>query len=88
MPNTGWYSGPFRSARHQGRGPDRGFTLIEILVAFTILALFLGAAFEVFSSAVRAAQVGDEYARALVLARSKLDEFSVTGDLAAGGGVR
>ena len=37
----------------EGVGPDAGFTLVETLVAFAILALSLGALFEVVSDAVR-----------------------------------
>ena len=37
-----------------------GFALLEVLVAFTILTLFLGVLFQVFSTGVRSARLGEE----------------------------
>ena len=54
---------------------ERGFTLLEVLVAFTILALVIGGTLEVYSSNLRAIGAGEEYTRAASLARSKLDEL-------------
>lgn len=54
-----------------------GFSLLEVLVAFTILALVLGAVFQVVVSGLRAAGAGEEYTRAALLAQSKLAELSV-----------
>lgn len=55
-----------------------GFSLIEILVAFTILAFSLGAIYQVFISGSRAAAISGDYARALVHAETALAEFAVT----------
>ena len=49
-----------------------GFTLIEIVVAFVLLAGVLVVGFEIFSSGLRRAGNLDEQARALVIAQSRL----------------
>ena len=51
---------------------EKGFTLVEVLVAFTILAFSLAAAYGVFSDASRAVASGERYGRALALAESRL----------------
>jgi general secretion pathway protein I len=56
----------------------RGFTLIEVLVAFSILSLSLSVMFAILSSGSRTTQISDEYSRAVVLAESKLDELGVS----------
>ncbi len=53
-----------------------GFTLIEVLVAFVMLALVLGTAFEIFSTGLARASELEDHSRALVLAQSRL---AVTG---------
>jgi len=50
----------------------RGFSLLEVLVAFTILAMLLAALFEVFSAGLNAARAGDRFTRAAVIAQSRL----------------
>jgi general secretion pathway protein I len=55
----------------------RGFSLLEVLVAFTILAMLLGALFQVFSAGLRAARSGDRYTRATVIAQSQLAAIGV-----------
>jgi general secretion pathway protein I len=50
----------------------RGFTLIEVVVAFLLLALVLSTGFEIFSTGMaRAGQLADR-AQALAIAQSKL----------------
>lgn len=61
-----------------------GFTLIEILVALTVLALVLAAGFEAIASATRALDGAHRHGRALLLARSKLDEARATERLDVG----
>ena len=53
-------------------GGQRGFSLLEVLVAFTILAMLLGAMFQVFHTGLRAASNGEQYSRAVVVAESRL----------------
>lgn len=53
-----------------------GFTLLEVLVAFTILVLLLGALLHVFSSGLNAARVGQQHTRATLIAQSKLAELA------------
>ena len=50
----------------------RGFTLVEIVVAFVLLAGVLTVGFEIFSQGLRRAGELDDQARALVIAQSKL----------------
>ena len=49
---------------------ESGFSLLEILVAFAILALALGVLLRIFGGAGRIAGTADEYSRAIVLAES------------------
>ncbi len=52
----------------------QGFTLLEILVAFTILALALGVLLRAFSSGVRSLEAAEDYATAAMQVRSKMAE--------------
>lgn len=60
-------------------GSRRGFTLIETLVAFVILALSLGAIFSIFSNSLQAVQLGADRAHALALAQSRLAVIDMDG---------
>lgn len=51
---------------------QRGFTLIEIVVAFVLLSAVLMTGFEIFSQGLRRAGDLDDQARAIVIAQSKL----------------
>jgi type II secretory pathway pseudopilin PulG len=57
--------------------------LIEILVAFTVLALVAVPAMQVASGHLRALRISEQYARATSLARSKLDELVALSKLGA-----
>jgi general secretion pathway protein I len=58
-----------------------GMSLLEVLVAFAILALVLGVIMQIFSSGMRASRLGESYSKAVLLAESKLAEFTpVVGD--------
>lgn len=64
---------------------DRGFTLLEVLVAFTVLALVMGAAYATMSSGIRATARTDQSVAALgqaesTLARVGIDRPLVPGD--------
>jgi len=62
---------------------EAGFTLVEILVAFTVAVLLLGAAYRVFSAGLRAEGSAESYAKAVLIAQSSLDTLWL-GPLAEG----
>lgn len=51
---------------------ERGFTLIEIVVAFVLLALVFSTGFELFASGMRRAAELEDQSRAIVVAQSRL----------------
>jgi general secretion pathway protein I len=51
---------------------QRGFSLLEVLVAFVILALVATALFNLFSSSLNNASAAEEWSRALQVAESRL----------------
>lgn len=61
-----------------------GFTLIEILVAFTVATLLLGALYQIFSTGLRSASLAGDYSNAVLLAESTLEGFGVEEALVAG----
>ncbi len=50
---------------------QRGFSLLEVLVAFAVLTLSLGVLFQVFSSSLRNTQISARYSEALLLAEGR-----------------
>jgi general secretion pathway protein I len=56
----------------------RGFSLLEVLVAFVILALVATALFKLFSGALNNASAADDYSRAVLVAESVLAEAAST----------
>jgi general secretion pathway protein I len=60
------------------RGRDGGFTLIEILVAFTIVSLLLGALYQLFATGLRSGFAAENYESAVLLAESGLDALNGT----------
>ena len=52
---------------------NAGFSLIEVLVAFVILALVATALFRLFSASLTNASAAEEYSRALLVAESRLE---------------
>ncbi|MBY3328770.1 prepilin-type N-terminal cleavage/methylation domain-containing protein [Rhizobium laguerreae] len=59
-------------------GLNDGFTLIEVLAAFAILALFLGVSFEGLTLSLRATRKAEVMQEALQRAESKLDSIGLT----------
>lgn len=49
-----------------------GFSLLEVLVAFSILALSLGVVLQIFSTGVRGVTQSGNYGKAMLLAESKM----------------
>lgn len=52
----------------------RGFSLLEVLAAFVILALVATALFELFGGALRNVAAADDWSRAVLVAQSRLAE--------------
>ncbi len=67
MPYPGVHRWKFGLASRQP-----GFSLLEVLVAFSILALALGVLLQVFSTGMRGVAQSGLYTRAMLLAESKL----------------
>ena len=57
------------------KSDDRGFTLFEVIIAFVIMALILGATFDTFSTGFRQAALTGHYAGAVVRAESQMALF-------------
>jgi len=74
---------PARAGRLAGRAA-RGFSLIEVLVAFVILSLVATALFRLFSSSLNNASVAEEYSRALLVAESQLEAAAAAQPLREG----
>lgn len=53
-------------------GAQKGFSLLEVLVAFVVMALTLGALFQVFGTGLRTTTAADEYVQAATLAQGRL----------------
>jgi general secretion pathway protein I len=70
--------------RRRTKGRDEGFTLIEVLVAFTIVTILLGAAMRLFSTGLSAAEQTRTYSEALLVAESSLDQIGAAIPLADG----
>ncbi len=60
--------------RRRQRRSSSGFTLLETLVAFAILAIFMTALLQVFGTGLRSLNAADAQAIAMLQARSKLAE--------------
>lgn len=54
------------------RARQQGFTLLEVVIAFVVLALVLTSAFQVFSSGLSRAGLIEERSQALAIAQSRL----------------
>ena len=63
---------------------QQGFSLLEILVAFSILSIMLGILLKIFSGGVRVAEITGNYAEAVQIAESLLATVGIEEDLAEG----
>lgn len=66
------------------RPSDKGFTLIETLIAISILAISLVTIMQLFSGGLKSSTLSDEYTRGIFHAREKMDEILLAGDLTEG----
>lgn len=66
------------------RRRSRGYTLIEVLVAFMILALALTVLLRIFSGGVRNIGVTSDYAEAVLIGESRLATAGIDETLAPG----
>jgi len=63
---------------------DNGFSLLEILVAFSILAISLGILLKIFSSGVNTAMIAEDYTVATQIAESLMAKTGIEEPLAVG----
>ncbi|MGB5454656.1 MAG: type II secretion system protein [Gammaproteobacteria bacterium] len=63
---------------------QRGFSLIEILVAFMILAMSLTVIFRIFSGGLRNVALSEDYARAVLVAEAQLSAIGISEPLEQG----
>lgn len=64
--------------------PEAGFTLLEVVVAFTVAALVVAAAFQVFGTAFGSSARAERHTLAQLTAESKLAEVGHSLPLVAG----
>lgn len=55
--------------------PQKGFTLLETLVALSVLAISLGVIYQIFGTSLRNMQYAKEYSYAQLFAESKISEL-------------
>lgn len=58
-------------------GGQQGFSLLEVVVAFAILALSLGVLMQIFAAALNTTALSGEYSRAATLAEARLNAVGV-----------
>jgi general secretion pathway protein I len=63
---------------------DTGFTLIETLIAISILAISLAVILQLFSGGLKSSKLSDEYTRGIFHAREKMDEILLAKELTEG----
>ena len=75
-----WNDAPAKVKRHLG------FTLLEVVVAFAILAVSLGVAFQAFGTGSNNARLSEQYTLAALMAESQLAAIGVETPLRPGTG--
>lgn len=61
---------------------SRGFTLIEILVAISILSISLVVIFQLFSGGLKSSRLSDQYTRGIFHAKEKMEEILLSTEFA------
>lgn len=72
------------SRHRRSKGAARGFTLLEVLIAFTILSLSLAVVMQAFSTGFASLERAKDQTVAMLQARSKLAELGQTVPLEPG----
>ena len=73
-----------RATRAAGGGARRGFTLVEVLVAFAIVGLSLAVIARIFSTGVQSSRAADAATVATLLAESSLASIGIETPLREG----
>lgn len=73
-----------RATPHHAKNGEKGFGLIEVVVALAIVALMLGVIYQISVTSVRSTASSDNYLRALAAAKSTLAEASALPTLRVG----
>ena len=76
-----WFKRVYLQNRPSQLSRDKGFTLIEILVAMAILGICLVTIMQLFSGGLKSSNVSDEYTRAIFHAREKMEEMLLAKEL-------
>lgn len=63
------------STRCQREDRSKGFTLLEVIIAFTILAIAMSALLQVFGTGLKGLRTAEGYTLAVMHARSKMSEL-------------
>jgi len=61
--------------QNENKTENKGFTLLEIVVAMAILSISIVTILQLFSGALGSIKVSDDYLRATILAQNKLNEL-------------
>jgi prepilin-type N-terminal cleavage/methylation domain-containing protein len=72
---VGVTEGPSHDPERGANGGERGYSLVEVLVAIVILSLAILPMVGMFDAALRAATLGGNYDKARALANEKLEEI-------------
>lgn len=70
--------------RRTGDNGTAGFTLLEVVVAFAIMALSMAVLLSLFATGVRATRLSADYSEAVTLAESKLAEYGTVSPIETG----
>ena len=63
---------------------NKGFSLLEILVAFSIMAMAMGILLRIFSGGVNTAAIASDYTQAIQIAESQLASVGIEEELETG----